>query len=1230
MSKKLLALLLALVMIVGSFTSVLAENATETKKEDKKEPVAAEEKKDEKSEEKKDEKSEEKKEEKTEEKTEEKKEEVKDEALVRAQEVLKKAGIISGYSKDSEDFKAEKNVTRAEFASMIVRALNLEESAKSLATVPTGFKDVPTNLWANGYIAVAKQQGIINGYPNGTFQPNRQISYQDMATMLTIALGKAEVGTVYPAGYIVKAQQLGLFNNVKPLAYTDMATRGDVFKMVYNMITSKEFGQRKILKAIVLENSRVENLAENEVTVEVIDVVQKADWADRSRDKKGDQHKYVLDKDLKLDAEELLGKVVDITVDQNDKIVEVKVDDSYKVIEGAVTEVTRNKIGIDDTNYNVGFDERYDETDERIFRTYLNDKNYAYRDFAQKYTADKAYDFARVTLKNGKVIFIDAYQFDDIAPVTQVKDGAVYYRDDTRKANEFKAAHLGQVRFHDAKGFSVAEVKDIVKDDVIHFYNNYDCAIVRKDAKVVTELVKTHRDVKGREFAVGKDAEYRLKYVDYLRAIYSVEGKYFNVVFGREDLEPIIKDNVTILLGLNNSVQLIESAKAWKDGVNAVKKVHSRGEVELLPPTGEKFWATETRDSKYEDYLVYGSTNNQKLFDFDFDDIVYYAGNDKNEIEKMGVLLKKHYTVEKARFVENQNAAQQQGQPKYIVVKDKVNVGYADNFKRTSLSARYITSGVMNYRYFNNLKAYYLDKDGELQQVGDWDTFYDYNKDNKDLESYVVSELELKNALTKNNVKSYYFLSNANDIASIVIFNRAKDTKYEQKYAVVKDLFRSTNEIGVVDANNNEYIVDLDKKLPANVDERDIVLLNLEKASLAKKEKTVVGHVAKEVIDRGQETVKFEALRPTNTYLVTYNDGRTQEVYFDKDTNEFNRQSTDYAQIYFAKDKDGKDTDFIAVIRYKDEKIGGSEEVGDIRDLGMRTNHTELELDGRFVPVTNRILFKGATKSEYGQKGYFDADIAKYIGGKVKVYTNRYNEIICVEGYKLPSELLVADKVEILNKVKRAIEKLGKVNVPSAKASSEQAYFQAKVDALLTQMNKDLKAAKMIKANVKATVAYASNMFTTTVTYDSPTDTAETAANTAVATKPVEAKNAAKVLTAAEEAKAVNKAIEELAPKYTVYAIYPVAGAYNVNDDDVLAFVKEQLAIAASNSSLANRYSDIQDFDATKLTLKAAPNGVVADKTDATTKAGTYKVTFLYNGTELDAVVFTLGVKSAN
>ena len=150
MSKKLLALLLAMIMIVGSFTSVLAE--TTAAADDKKaEEVKTEEKKDEKSEEKKDEKSEEKTEEKTEEKKEEEPVKTEDPALDKAIEVLKKAGFITGYSADSDDFKVEKNVKRSEFASMIVRAMGLEKSAQSLATIPTGFKDVPANHWANGY-----------------------------------------------------------------------------------------------------------------------------------------------------------------------------------------------------------------------------------------------------------------------------------------------------------------------------------------------------------------------------------------------------------------------------------------------------------------------------------------------------------------------------------------------------------------------------------------------------------------------------------------------------------------------------------------------------------------------------------------------------------------------------------------------------------------------------------------------------------------------------------------------------------------------------------------------------------------------------------------------------------------------------------------------------------------------------------------------------------------------
>lgn len=915
MSKKLLALLLALVMIVGSFTSVLAEKATETKPEDKKEPVATE-KKDEKSEEKKDEKSEEKKEEKTEEKKEEKKEEVKDEYLAKAIDVLKKAGFISGYSKDSEDFKAEKNVTRAEFASMIVRVKGLEASAKALANLPTGFKDVPANLWANGYIAVAKQQGFVNGYPNGTFQPNKQISYQDMATMLTIALGQNAPGDVYPAGYIVKAQSLGLFKNVNPLAYTDMATRGDVFKMVYNMITSKEFGERKIVKAIVLENSRVEKMADDEIVVEVIKVVQEANWVDGNRTKRGDQHKYVLDKDLKLDPEDLLGKVIDLTVNKEDKIVNVTVDKTYNYFEGDITSVDYKKFGLNRNKYSALFDERYAGEDERIYRTYLNDKDYKYEDFARGYKEGN-YDFARVTVKNGKVIFIDAYQFTDIAPVESVKNENVYYYDDADNARVKRAADLrNRVTFNSNGKYSVGERKLIAADDVIHFYDGYRRAIVKKDAKTEQKLTDTRRNSDGEEFIVLEDKnEYYIHNVNEVpfRAVYSYEGKEFRVVTSRFDLKPITGRKVKALIALDGSVQLIQSDLAWNDGINAIKQIASYGEVKLLPAKGAAFWSKEGRDTYYYDARV----NNTVLHnDFMKDDIVFYTGEGEEGKDQttntMGLVVRR---------------------------KEARGLGYEREQEPTGITDRYIKRNGVVYRYFDNLNAYYIDEDGELQQVADMAKFVAGNKNNAKLKSYVMSEYDLKKLIEGKNIKgeryarTYNFLSDneaAKKVARIVVFtDTVEKLDMTQVYALVTDTYNYIDRVKFVDAEGTVYTVDIRDYRGVHADEikeGDIVDLRIFNDS---KEKAIMRGFVKRFVAADKTTRPavltkkglplkhaIKSITYRQTYWYDFNDNgvedANEQVYFTKDTKVFNDRRSGYAQLVM------DENHFVEVIRFTD------------------------------------------------------------------------------------------------------------------------------------------------------------------------------------------------------------------------------------------------------------------------------------------------------------------------
>lgn len=996
MSKKLLALLLAMIMIVGSFTSVLAE--TTTPADDKKAEVKTEDKKDEKSEEKKDEKSEEKTEEKTEEKKEE--EPVKDEALDKAIEVLKKAGFITGYSADSDDFKVEKNVKRSEFASMIVRAMGLEASAKALATIPTGFKDVPTNHWANGYIAVAKQQGFVNGYTDGTFRPDRQISYQDMATMLTIALGQAEVGTVYPAGYIVKAQQLGLFNNVNVPAYTDMATRGNVFKMLYNMITSKEFGQRKIVKAIVLENSRVEKMNDDEIVVEVIKVVQEANWVGANRDKRGDQHKYVLDKDLKLDAEELLGKVVDITVNKDDKIVDVTVDKTYDYKEGQITSVDYKKFGLDNTKYTALFDERYDMEDERIYRTYLNNKDYKYEDFSKDYKEGK-YDFARVTVKNGKVVFIDAYKFDDIAPVAEVKDGDVWYYDDLRDGRVVKAGKLSdRIITKTSKGYEVAERKAIVKDDVIHFYNDYKNAIVRKDAKLEAKLVKTHLDRYGDEYVVieGKENndEYWLNYTRPFRAVYSYEGKQFNVITAREQLKPILGRNVKLLIALDGSVQYIDSDLAWSDGIQAIKQITTYGDVRFLPSKGEAFWAKEGRGTEYLD--VFGDSNNLRLHNgFAEEDIVYLSAAEKEEIGLM------------ARIVSAKT--------------------YKAGLDWASMNYRYITVGNKNYRYFDNLHAYAITKSG-LTQIADMDKFIADNKNNIDLKAYVVSENALRERFEHLEIPYYNFLTNAEGIANIVVFANAKSvTKTNTVYAEVLDKYNTTTSARFRDAQGVYYDVDL---IPGGIKHTmytagDIVELHITDAT--KDADVKKGYVKKVVIKHDQELVSIKDLKYRDAY-----DINGVEKYFDRDTQIFNRQLGDWVQVYYDED-DGK---FVRVIRYfeRNTNPGVKNAVNIFKNFG--TNPLQFELvdaDGKnnvVYTVNARTWFVGSNGKDYG---YGETGLTKfaaaYTDGEVKVeYDERTNydgkTALKVTGLRMPEEIKAAKAEADLAKVKAEIEALGK------------------------------------------------------------------------------------------------------------------------------------------------------------------------------------------------------------
>jgi len=93
--------------------------------------------------------------------------------------------IANGYN---GRFNPNGTVTRAEFAAMMVKALGFADQAQVVKGSSTGYKDVPPGHWASGFIILARELGIISGYPDGSFGPSASIRRDEITSVLVRAL----------------------------------------------------------------------------------------------------------------------------------------------------------------------------------------------------------------------------------------------------------------------------------------------------------------------------------------------------------------------------------------------------------------------------------------------------------------------------------------------------------------------------------------------------------------------------------------------------------------------------------------------------------------------------------------------------------------------------------------------------------------------------------------------------------------------------------------------------------------------------------------------------------------------------------------------------------------------------------------------------------------------------------------------------------------------------------
>lgn len=156
---------------------------------------------------------------------------------------LRSKKIVDGYADNS--FRPTVAINRAEFTKIVMGAeLNAAIIDRCFETngAQAPFRDVGVSQWFSTYVCIAKANGIIGGYPDGTFRPERTITFPEAAKILVQTYhGNVGSDVIWYKPYVEKLAALGAIpKSIR--SFEQEVTRGEMAEMIYRLkegITNK-------------------------------------------------------------------------------------------------------------------------------------------------------------------------------------------------------------------------------------------------------------------------------------------------------------------------------------------------------------------------------------------------------------------------------------------------------------------------------------------------------------------------------------------------------------------------------------------------------------------------------------------------------------------------------------------------------------------------------------------------------------------------------------------------------------------------------------------------------------------------------------------------------------------------------------------------------------------------------------------------------------------------------
>ncbi len=241
--------------------------------------------------------------------------------------VLSELGIISGMGDGT--FLPNGYLTRAQAAKIAVCIMG---KTKEAVVTTDAFSDVKSTDWYSGFVNVVSKEGIITGYPSGSFGANDTLTFAQAITIVVrlLGYGAEDVGHKWPQGYIDKANVLGLTENMT-FSDNDAITRSQAALIIYRALFEDMKGTKTKL---------VTKMDKNVYEDAIVLATSRTNAALLVNEVQSDKGTFTFDADS-VDMENAVGKEGTLVVNEKNKVIAFVENDGFDKEEYTISAVYR-------------------------------------------------------------------------------------------------------------------------------------------------------------------------------------------------------------------------------------------------------------------------------------------------------------------------------------------------------------------------------------------------------------------------------------------------------------------------------------------------------------------------------------------------------------------------------------------------------------------------------------------------------------------------------------------------------------------------------------------------------------------------------------------------------------------------------------------------------------------------------------------------------------------------